>query len=372
MIGTDAVAVPSRAPCGEWPAWKQFEASFISRDGRVIDPASPQRHTVSEGQAYAMFFALVSDDRRGFERLLQWTEDNLAAGDLTSNLPAWRWGRRDDGTWGVLDSNSASDADVWMAYVLAEAGRLWNERRYRVLAQRLGHLIQKHEVADLRGLGPVLLPAPTGFQLTPTRWRLNPSYSPLQLWRGLQALQPELDWQRLLPGSKQLLTKAAPSGFAADWVVYDEDQGFLPDESTRAVGSYDAIRVYLWAGLLDARDPVRASLLARYRPMAERVRVLGAPPERMNTQDGTDETKTNTGFSAALLPFLAALGADDAVQVQRTRQRDDPIEANAYYAQALSAFGTGAIDGYYRFNREGRLLRPRLDLCAASSPSSLH
>lgn len=358
------------ADCGEWPAWERFESTFVSRDGRVIDPSTPQKRTVSEAQAYALFFALVAGDRLAFERLLRWTEDNLAAGDLTRRLPAWNWGRQGDGRWGVLDENPAADADLWMAYALAEAGELWNERRYRVLSQLMGRNIQNEEVKDLRGLGPVLLPAPQGFQIAPRRWRLNPSYSPVQVLRGLHSLQPQLDWQRLLPGTQQLLQHAAPMGFAADWVVYDEDGGFLADEKTNAVGSYDAIRVYLWTGLLDAADSLRSSLLTTYRPMAERTRVLGVPPEQVNTLTGQGDKAGGAGFSAALLPFLQALDLSDVLEAQRLRLQRSPPEPSAYYAQVLGLFSSGAMDGRYRFTANGRLHRSPLKSCAGSASSS--
>ncbi|MEK9939779.1 MAG: glycosyl hydrolase family 8, partial [Methylotenera sp.] len=78
--------------------------------------------TTSEGQAYALFFALVANDQPQFERLLQWTQLNLAQGNLATNLPAWHWGQKADGSWGVIDGNSASDADIWIVYTLLEAG----------------------------------------------------------------------------------------------------------------------------------------------------------------------------------------------------------------------------------------------------------
>ena len=80
-----------------------------------------------------MFFALVANDRARFDKLLGWTQDNLAGGDLTQRLPAWSWGKSPDGSWKILDPNPASDADLWMAYALLEAGRLWHEPRYEKL-----------------------------------------------------------------------------------------------------------------------------------------------------------------------------------------------------------------------------------------------
>ena len=102
---------------------ERLSARFIDAQGRVFDPQGDQ-HTTSEGQAYAMFFALADNDRATFDRVLAWTQANLANNDLSTHLPAWLWGKDKDGQWKALDPNSASDADVWMAYTLIEAGRL--------------------------------------------------------------------------------------------------------------------------------------------------------------------------------------------------------------------------------------------------------
>ncbi|SUH34228.1 endoglucanase [Salmonella enterica subsp. enterica] len=77
-----------------------------------------------------MFFALAANDRPAFAQLFNWTQNNLAQGSLREHLPAWLWGQKDPDTWSVLDSNSASDGDIWMAWSLLEAGRLWKETRY--------------------------------------------------------------------------------------------------------------------------------------------------------------------------------------------------------------------------------------------------
>ncbi len=94
---------------------------MIDSQGRVIDHSAQDR-TTSEGQSYAMFFALVDNDRIRFDKLLNWTEVNLAGGDLTQRLPAWSWGKSPDGSWKILDQNPAADADLWIAYSLLEAG----------------------------------------------------------------------------------------------------------------------------------------------------------------------------------------------------------------------------------------------------------
>lgn len=74
-----------------------------------------------------MVFPLIADDRDAFDRLWRWSVDHLGDGRLDDKLPAWQWGHRDnDGTWGVMDLNSAADADLWFVFALDEASRLWN------------------------------------------------------------------------------------------------------------------------------------------------------------------------------------------------------------------------------------------------------
>src|SRR5690554_4268187 len=99
-------------PCTKvWERWQRFGAEMISPEGRVIDASDDRLITTSEGQSYALFFSLVDNDPAMFWRVLRWTEKNLAGGDLTARLPAWLWGKRDTGEWGVLDANSAAAAD---------------------------------------------------------------------------------------------------------------------------------------------------------------------------------------------------------------------------------------------------------------------
>src|ERR1039458_9940382 len=81
-----------------WRLWDSYSARFIDANGRVFDPKGDQ-HSTSEGQAYALFFALADNDLAHFERVLTWTQANLANGDLQTHLPAWLWGKAPDGAW---------------------------------------------------------------------------------------------------------------------------------------------------------------------------------------------------------------------------------------------------------------------------------
>lgn len=357
MISTSMMtdsALGAGVKCENWPAWQRFKLLYLSNDGRVIDASTQADITTSEGQAYGLFFSLVGNDREAFDRILRWTHDNLAASKLDKVLPAWKWGRADDGTWRVLDSNSAADADLWMAYSLGEAARLWNEMRYANLGAEIARNILQQEVATVPNLGSVLLPGPQGF-VSEDSWRLNPSYLTLSLLRGLARQTKEPRWNEVASSSEQVILGSAPNGFAADWMEFTRG-GFVADRRSRGVGSYDAIRVYLWAGVLPASDPSRDKLVDALKPMLESVAKRGTPPETVDIQTLEMTGEGSPGFSAALLPMLANARMTAALQAQRSRAAEGSLQNNqSYYSDALSLFGLGWLEQRYRFNRAGLL-----------------
>jgi endoglucanase len=352
-----------------WPAWQQFRRDFISADGRVIDVGSADSRTVSEGQSYALFFALVANDRTSFDTILQWTEQHLAQGDLTAHLPAWLWGRADDGQWKVLDPNASSDADLWIAYALLEAGHVWQDRSYTARGAVLARRVLDDETASIPGLGLTLLPGPMGFRPAPGVWRVNPSYSPPQVLRGLGTRLPDDDrWPLILATSSRVLIDTAPRGFAPDWALYRARQGFAPDEETQAESAYNAIRVYLWAGMLDPRDPLAPTLLRHFAPFANFIASHRAPPEKVDATNGSAGANLgNAGFSAAAVPFLEARGQRSLADTQSARVAQlDRQSAAGYYTSVLSLFGLGWRDGRYRFAADGTLDLHGSSLCRAA------
>ncbi len=360
VLSLVSLPVAHAAGCPGEALWSPFVHHFVSPDGRVVDRHTPAHHTTSEGQAYALFFALVADDREHFERLLRWTEANLAGGDLTARLPAWQWGRDGEGAWRVLDDNAASDADLWLAYTLGEAGRIWGDGRLAALGELLAERILAEERMEIPGLGPVLLPGPRGFRTESGGARLNPSYLPLQLLRRLHTLYPGHGWGALLESSRRLL-QAFPSGLQPDWLLARPDGALRSDPHKGPHGSYDAIRVYLWAGMLDGEEPLRREVLDHLAPMARLTAERGVPPLRVDVLTGKAEGSAPPGFSAALLPFLASQGEPEVLRQQCLRLRANPLSRRPdhYYEQVLALFGLGWLQGQYRFGADGRLILPR-------------
>uniref|UniRef100_E6QIZ0 Endo-1,4-D-glucanase n=1 Tax=mine drainage metagenome TaxID=410659 RepID=E6QIZ0_9ZZZZ len=367
MVG----ALAARSSLGqgvEEPArlWQAYTAQFLSSDGRIVDPQGGDR-TTSEGQSYALFFSLVNNDKARFEAVLEWTEKNLAEGDLGAHLPAWEWGKKKDGTWGALDPNSAADSDLWIAYDLIEAGRLWHDSRYVALGKRMLPLIARRETAVLPAFGPVLLPAANGFHLK-NSWILNPCYTPVFLLERLAKVDPAGPWIGIAIKTPELIARSSPGGFAMDWVSYTPGTGFQPSLSNAvkeqgALGSYDAIRVYLWTGMLSDELPAKRRMMHALNGMSQYLTEHGAPPEKVNSQGAPFATDGPVGFSAAVLPFLESIPDPAEVARQAVRMKSQLDEKTGlygkvptYYDQNLILFGGGWLARQYHFASNGELI----------------
>jgi endo-1,4-beta-D-glucanase Y len=390
---------------GPWTLWDAYTSHFIDQQGRVIEHSAGER-TTSEGQSYGLFFSLANNDRTRFDRILSWTRDNMAAGDLGKHLPGWVWGKAPDGQWKLLDTNSAADSDCWIAYDLLEAGRLWDNASYSSQGRQMLALIAKQEVADLPGFGSMLMPGPTQLWLHNNAWTLNPSYVPLFLFQRFAEVDPAGPWGAIVMNIPRFLRQSAIHGFAMDWVQYVPGDGFYPApppgasqpaapnsaktakspaespaatsqkaedakaaaaaaEAKAPMGSYDAIRVYLWAGMIDGSGHTRADVFSAVPGMGALFSTTGrsAPPEKVSPQGIPGDADGPVGFSAAVLPYLRAqpaLAHASAQQRVRISAQLNPASGlygaqPVYYDQNLVLFAMGYLDGRFHFGPRGEL-----------------
>lgn len=363
-------------PCDDWSLWRAFDNNFIQADGRVLADESAQRYSTSEGQSYALFFSLVANDRKAFERILRWTRENLAGGDLGARLPAWQWGKRIDGNWAIVDENSASDADIWLAYTLLEAGRLWHEPGYTAQGNLMLANIRIHLLRYLPGAGAMLMPAHTGFDLDNGGIRLNPSYFPVQLLRAFSKSDPSGPWSAVIENNLKMLRAVSTRGFVPDWVAYIPGKGFQPDPKQGAVGSYDAIRVYLWWGMLSRQDTMSSRLKKVISGMNQLIPAYEtSPPLTVDTQTGAISGVSPPSFSAALLPYFATMVNGNAQRLQGERliaARDAATgvligQTPRYYDQVLTLFGQGWMEHRFAFASQGQLAVKWKSSCSAKN-----
>ncbi len=355
LIGTAVTAaLCSRAHAFTSPRfrWEEFCQASLSPSGRVIDASDSRMITTSEGQSYALFFALVAADRTAFGKILDWTENNLCGGDIARRLPAWLWGRtagtgKSPETWGVLDANNATDADMWIAYSLLEAGRLWNRPELtdkgRAILEQLKALVR-----PVPQLGRLLLPAAQGFEKNGPVTVFNPSYLPTLLLRRFAREDPF--WSPVASAANRLLVRTASNGFAPDWAEFDGHG--LHVIRDKDVGSYDAIRVYLWLGMLSRQDPARELLVRQFYPMVRVTQEQGYPPEKVNMATLKFSGRPSVGFSACMLQLLTDVKCADYIRMQMHSAR---MQADTYYQNCLIMFAQGFDDGAFSFDANGAL-----------------
>lgn len=254
-------ALPASTPNRELlvESWDSYRRRFIQRDGRVIDYEASDRST-SEGQAYAMLRAVLIDDSATFALTLNWGENNLQRlknGKPIDNLWAWKWGRDEDGNWGPIDKNFASDADIDAITALIFASRRWNRPEYLELAKTKLEDLWKYSTVVGQNK-PYLLPGPKAAFVKDSSIILNPSYFAPYAFRLFAQIDPERDWLSLVDTSYEVLedsTQMSTVNLPSDWVILDAETGkyqSLPaDSPIKSVYSFDAYRVW-WRIALDA------------------------------------------------------------------------------------------------------------------------
>jgi endoglucanase len=120
--------------------------------------------------------------------------------------------------------------------------------------------------------------------------------------------------------------------------------------------------VYLWAGLLDPATPNRDALLNALQGMLRRLRTNPTPPAKVTDDGRVDDPRGPVGFSAALRPYLIAIGEKDldrelGVRVRSQRDEKTGLYGNParYYDQNLLLFALGATERQFWFDADGTL-----------------
>jgi endoglucanase len=240
-------------------SWIAYRDRFIQADGRVIDWESDQK-TTSEGQAYALLRAVLVGDREPFERVLRWSETNLARRSpgqpgRSDQLWIWKWGRQASGKWGSLDANFASDADIDACYALILAGKRWNRPEYLEIARNKLQDLWRFSTFEIQGTR-YLLPGPANAFTRGGLVTLNPSYLAPYAFRLFAQMDPKHPWSVLVDSSYQVLNQSAALsavGLPSDWVGLDTKTGRyvpLPAPVLTQYG-FDASRVW-WRVTWDA------------------------------------------------------------------------------------------------------------------------
>lgn len=242
-------------------SWRSYRQHFIAPDGRVLIPER-SGESISEGQAYALLRAVWAGDPETFRQVYAWTCKNLSReGGPGDALLSWRWGRNQDGSWGVLDRNTATDGNLDYALALILAARQgWRPGPdlpdYAAEAGRVLEGILSLETVSLPG-GELLL--------TPGNWHedrppylLNSSYFSPAAYRVFAQTQPHPGWLRLRDFTYALLARLAQGlgaqkgvGLFPDWCQINGQGELNPAPGRDTHFGWEAVRLP-WRLALDS------------------------------------------------------------------------------------------------------------------------
>ncbi len=332
-------------------SWNYYKKTFMSQDGRIID-YDRNDVTTSEGQSYAMLRAAFIEDKETFDKTYTWSVNNL--GRKEDNLFAWLWGKRKDNTWGVIDRNSASDADIDIAFALLLAGERWSNDKYIVDAINIIKDIWNLETKVINNQR-VLMPGvvQTQNEIIP----INPSYFAPYAFKVFAKYDQEHEWNSLVDSSYILLKQSSElteSGLPPNWFKIDSKSGriYIDKEKQDSDFSYDAIRVFLrvYVDYLVFNDSRALKILKksqffkdRYFKTYRQIKFFTNFKQSGELRD----TVENIGAIALLVPVFKTLsGKQNAYKIYKRKvvSNYNPKgywdTSRNYYTQNLAWFGT--------------------------------
>jgi endoglucanase len=180
-------------------SWTFYKGRFMKDGERVV--SNTFDGTISEGQSYALLKSVWMNDPETFRRTWQWTKTHMVR--PSDHLLGWRWGKKKDGSEGLLNTESATDADEDIAYSLLLAGEKWNKPEYTEDAKAMINDIWQVSVRKINGK----------YYLLPGDWEgfgweyitLDPAYLAPYVYRKFAEYDTAHSWNQLADDSYDTL-----------------------------------------------------------------------------------------------------------------------------------------------------------------------
>jgi len=338
--------------------WNDYKTEYWEKDtGRTLDKQQDDI-TTSEGQSYTMMRAVWMSDKPTFDKAWAWTQEQLQRED---KLFSWRWGKLDDGTYGVLTNvngqNAASDADSDIALALLMAASRWQDEKYLVQAKEVIVSMWDNEIVTAGG--KQYLASNNLEKQSSSPIVMNPSYLAPYAYREFAKVDKEHDWNAIVDSSYDLLDRSADAnldksktaGLIPDWVLMDRKTGELSAPTVTSLTTnygYDAMRAP-WRIALDYKwnnEPRAKATLEKMSFLADEWKRTGTL-KSIYAHDGSvvsnDEVAESYGTALSYFdvvePELAKEVYDQKIKTlydQNTNSWDQPI---TYYAANWVWFG---------------------------------
>ncbi len=313
-----------------------FLTQYVTSDGRVI------RHDqggdiVSEGQAYGMLIAELAGDTATTQSIWTWTQHHLQRSDGLLSYHASA-----DGS--VLDAQSASDADILLAFALLRYDGP-NQSGLHADGKRLAAAVLAHETSQLPDGTPVVAAGPWAVASVAT---VDPSYWMPGVYDQLATLTGDQRWSRAAAGAISLLQQVTNNGqrLPPDWAQLKG--GSITAIAAPGGGSpvqygLDAQRIPVWLATSCTADAIKLA--------ADWWSLLSVDDRAKAIALSLDGTVTNPSQNPLppIAAAAAAQAANDAADSDRLLEvaRTQAAQTSTYYGDAWivlgSALRTGAL-----------------------------
>ncbi len=335
--------------------WEEYKEMYIEESSfRTVDRQA-NGITTSEGQSYTLLRAVWQDDKEVFDKSFQWTKDNIRRSD--SNLFSWLFGELENGTYGVQDVNTASDANVDIALSLLFAYSRWNDDSYLNDARGIINDIWEQEVMVINGK-PVLVANNVEKTINKQTVLVNPSYFSPYAFKIFAQVDPTHNWIALADSSYEILAKSITNlldtevGYLPpNWVEMDVTSGAILASNNPSLSTnfgYDALRIPLRIGLdyvwfKDERAlAILTSLDFLQREWTDKKQIYAS-----YTHDGrVVERSENLALYGGVLPYFAIIHPNLAEEIYYEKilsaHNLDTFrwhESQSYYASNIAWFG---------------------------------
>jgi len=247
-------------------SWVEYKARYIEADGRVIDRMNSDI-THSEGVGYAMYFALKNNDIECFKKIHNWYKNNLAINKY--NLIGWKWGRDKADRWHMLDTNNATDGDLWIAYDNLLAFEITKDLRYKEEGVKLIKSIKQNLLLKNNN-HLYLLPGKVGFE-DDESFEVNLSYYLFFVFDKFMQYDNTKIWQKLKQDGIALLydSRFSTLKLNANWIKIDKKSGKISLSRDNSFG-FDALRIPY--NILKSDIKNKESLLLPYKRYVDAMR----------------------------------------------------------------------------------------------------
>ena len=327
--------------------WDGYTRTYLNPEGFIRDPLRGGFVT-SEAQSYALLQAAWLDDRETFDRVLRWTAAHLRRDD---GLHSWLWDPSGDGR--VVDVNTATDADVDIAFALILASSRFDDARYLEEARTLVRAIRHFSVVEV---GDRWLPSAGNW--AGDERIVNLSYFAPYAYDYFERIDPASGWREASDAGYALLEQAlaaAPGRLPPDFLRVSHDGTIeeLPPHSRLSQSfSFDGIRI-VWRVELDCR--------LTGRPRACAMEALVGVLDRIRQRDGRFVTaydpagrpltsQQSVSFYGAFLPAFARVRPSVAGEWRGSMLSDRQLTrirsaGDRYYDANWVWFGLALADG---------------------------